>query len=426
MFFSDFARRPISDDRPSGNNPNNLDDFDEIKRQINNLSKVTGQVSWKKVQSLSKNILISDSKDFRCSCYYTVAATHNEGLKGLIEGLNSLLDLCVVYWYSAYPDLKKPTARIGAIDWLIEHAEKRLKHIKVTKEELPLIEAGHRICLSLEEELRLHFGIKAPSFGGIRRVFMQWIENLKEQAAEAERKAQKAAIKVEVMKPATPSPVAPPTPSKKVEPNNRSALFTIAVMVILVFVIASSYFVFKNFQLNSLKQQIETGNVTQLKQLVEKLPVDYKDAKDELKKPLLNRLDVLMNNWPLDPSMVSQMDNLGEVTRQVTALYPDSSSAKQLNQNYLKQRSDIEQEYQSIHRRFSNARTVFANVIAASQDQEAKQAYEYSNTLFPLLGRIEYAERERTEQELDKSLKLLNVYLFKINQIRNSLSENNQ
>ncbi|SDH60876.1 type VI secretion system protein VasL [Vibrio xiamenensis] len=425
MFFSDFARRPISDNSPSGNNPNNLDDFDEIKRQINNLSKVTGQVSWKKVQSLSKNILISDSKDFRCSCYYTVAATHNEGLKGLVEGLNSLLDLCVVYWYSAYPDLSKPTARIGAIDWLIEHAEKRLKHIKVSKEELPLIEAGHRICLNLEEELRLHFGIKAPSFGGIRRMFMQWIESFKEQAAEAERKAQKAAIKVEVMKPATPAPTAPPAPVKP-EANNRSALFTISAMVIAVFAITSSYFVFKNYQLSSLKQQVEMGSVSQLKSLTAKLPIEYRDAKDALKMPLLTRLDALMNNWPLEPSMVSQMDDLGEVVRQVTALYPDSSSAKQLNQNYLDQRSAIEQEYQAIHRRFTNARTVFANVIAASQDQQAKQAYEYSNTLFPLLGRIEYAEKARTEQELDKSLKLLNVYLYKINQIRNSLSNTNQ
>lgn len=425
MFFSDFARRPISDNSPSGNNPNNLDDFDEIKRQINNLSKVTGQVSWKKVQSLSKNILISDSKDFRCSCYYTVAATHNEGLKGLVEGLNSLLDLCVVYWYSAYPDLSKPTARIGAIDWLIEHAEKRLKHIKVSKEELPLIEAGHRICLNLEEELRLHFGIKAPSFGGIRRMFMQWIESFKEQAAEAERKAQKAAIKVEVMKPATSTPAAPPAPVKP-EANNRSALFTISAMVIAVFAITSSYFVFKNYQLNSLKQQVEMGSVSQLKSLTAKLPIEYRDAKDALKMPLLTRLDALMNNWPLEPSMVSQMDDLGEVVRQVTALYPDSSSAKQLNQNYLDQHSAIEQEYQAIHRRFTNARTVFANVIAASQDQQAKQAYEYSNTLFPLLGRIEYAEKARTEQELDKSLKLLNVYLYKINQIRNSLSNTNQ
>lgn len=56
MFFSDFARRPIDENNPSGSNPNGSEDFDEIKRQINNLNKVTGRVSWKTVQTLSKNL----------------------------------------------------------------------------------------------------------------------------------------------------------------------------------------------------------------------------------------------------------------------------------------------------------------------------------------------------------------------------------
>ncbi len=90
MFFSDLAKRPIDKNAPSGTNPNGLNDFDEIKRQVNKLNTVTGHVSWKTVQSLSKEILTKQSKDFRCSCYFTVAATHNEGLKGLVEGLTSL------------------------------------------------------------------------------------------------------------------------------------------------------------------------------------------------------------------------------------------------------------------------------------------------------------------------------------------------
>ncbi len=67
MFFSDFTRRPIDESNPSGTNPNGLDDFDEIKRQINGLNKVTGRVSWKTVQTLSKEILRTKGKDFRCS-----------------------------------------------------------------------------------------------------------------------------------------------------------------------------------------------------------------------------------------------------------------------------------------------------------------------------------------------------------------------
>ncbi len=428
MFFSDFARRPISEGSPSGINPNNLEDFDEIKRQINNLSKVTGQVSWKKIQTLSKKILTSDSKDFRCSCYYTVAAMHNDGLKGLVEGLHSLLDLCVVYWYSAFPDLSKPSARLGAFEWLVEHAEKRLKHLKVSQDDLPLLEAGHRACLSLEEELRLHYGIKAPSFGGIRRMLMQWIESLKEQIVDQERKAKNAAIKVEIMKPATQVPMtARPTntPAVNVAPESthRSALWTVVVMGSILVACTSSYFVFKNYQLNSLKHQIANSSVPQLCALVQKLPIDYKDAKEALKMPLLARVDSMMNGWQLDPGMVSQMDQLATLLSDTVALYPDSSSAQLLNQQYLNQRQEIENEFDTLHRRFLNARSVFANVIASSKDQEAKKAYEYSNTLFPLLGRIEYAEKTAAPDELEKSLKLLNVYLHKINQLKHSLGE---
>ena len=57
MFSSDFTRRPIDEEKPSGTNPNALDDFTEIKRQINNLNKVTGRVSWRKVQSLSLSLI---------------------------------------------------------------------------------------------------------------------------------------------------------------------------------------------------------------------------------------------------------------------------------------------------------------------------------------------------------------------------------
>jgi type VI secretion system protein VasL len=62
MNLPDFARRPISQNLPCGVNPNALDDFSEIKRQVNKLSTVTSKISWKKVHSLSKNILLNESK----------------------------------------------------------------------------------------------------------------------------------------------------------------------------------------------------------------------------------------------------------------------------------------------------------------------------------------------------------------------------
>ncbi len=107
MLFSNFVQRPIDSNTPQGYDPNGSVNFDELKRQINNIHKVTKQVSWKKVEELSKTILIKEGKDFRCVCYFGVAVTYNKGLKGLVEGLNAIADMCVVYWHSGFPTIEK-------------------------------------------------------------------------------------------------------------------------------------------------------------------------------------------------------------------------------------------------------------------------------------------------------------------------------
>ena len=57
---------------------------------------------------------------------------------------------------------------------------KRVKLFNVTVDDMAILEAGHRVCLRIEEELRLHYGHKAPSLGGIRRILSQFIDDVKE------------------------------------------------------------------------------------------------------------------------------------------------------------------------------------------------------------------------------------------------------
>ncbi|TON65090.1 type VI secretion protein, partial [Vibrio parahaemolyticus] len=78
----------------------------------------------------------------------------------------------------------------------------------------------------------------------------------------------------------------------------------------------------------------------------------------------------------------------------------------------------------AIYKRFAYARTVFANIAKQSADKDAKKAYEYSNSLFPLLGRIEYAEKNSQRKEIERSLLLLNAYLYKINQLQAAEKDN--
>ena len=433
MFFSDFTRRPIDESNPSGLNPNGLDDFDEIKRQINNLNKVTGRVSWKTVQTLSKKILSTQGKDFRCSCYFTVAATYNDGLKGLVEGLNSLLDLCVVYWYTAYPEHAKANARISAIEWMVEYTEKRIKKQRALPEELPLIEAAHQLCLRIEEELRLHYGIKAPSFGRIRRILNQWIEEIKEAKAKEvmaleakqpkpEVQAPSTGIKVEIAPPPKVDAKQPPaTPQPESQKSSRWVLLSV---VGLLTAALASHFIYKQHQYETLKDDIEHASLTELTDIVSSFSVENKDHRLSLRSATVERLDTLMTDWTLDPVKVSKVNTIDELTYELTEIYPDSSSAQQLRENFLDQRSRFENEFDVIYKRFAYARTVFANVAKQNSDKDSKKAYEYSNSLFPLLGRIEYAEKNTQQKEIERSLLLLNTYLYKINQLKTASNDN--
>ncbi len=433
MFFNDFARRPIDDDNPSGTNPNHLEEFDEIKRQINNLNKVTGRVSWKTVQNLSKKILSSNSKDLRCSSYYTVAALHNDGLKGLADGLNALLDICVVYWFSAYPESTKSNARMSSIEWMVENSEKRLKKQSVDEYDLPLIEAIHQLCLRIEEELRLHYGIKAPSMGRIRRILKQWIDEFRELEirdrellAEKNKKLaqivpvqrQVPTLKIDIENPEKKSDkkdIQNPVDSKVIK-KSRSPIIYSALALFIVTI--SFHFIVKEHKLRYLKSQINESSISQLPLVINSLKTHNNTYAEELKSLLIKRIDLLLTDWVFDPIKVSQVNNIDTITALLILLYPDSSSALLLRDNFTVQQQDLESRFQAVHTSFSTARTVFANLKAKHNNEIASQAYEYSNSLFPLLGRIEYAEKETKPAEIERSILLLNTYLYKIRQIQ--------
>ncbi|WP_299015006.1 type VI secretion system ImpA family N-terminal domain-containing protein [uncultured Photobacterium sp.] len=429
MYFADFARRPINNETPNGSNPNDLDDFVEIKRQINNINKVTGHVSWKKVQSLSKNILIQESKDFRCACYYTVAATHNDGLKGLVDGLNAILDLCVIYWHSAYPEQKKANARIGAIEWMVEHAERHQRRITVHEQDLPLVEAGHRLTLRIEEELRLHYDIKSPSLGALRRIFSMWIEDVKHEISERE----KAKIAPELTKAVAPSaPVAginveitPPKLNQTIQTEQEKKTWSPAAAVATItgiFLAALlSHFFYQDHQVQQLTLRIQNASIAQLAHLTTTVAQETDKTKQAIKEPLISRTDILLKNWDLNPIMVSQVNELEEITNNVNSLYPDSSTANQLQNSFSQQKQNLEKEYQQLHNQFLLARTVFANVKENSSNADSQKAYEYSNTLFPLLGRLEYTENHNAENELTKSQRLLNIFQHKLNLLKDDI-----
>ncbi|MYM58944.1 type VI secretion protein [Vibrio sp. OCN044] len=430
MYFSDFARRPINEQTPCGVNPNNLEDFEEIKRQINNINKVTGRVSWKKVQQLSKDILKNESKDLRCGCYYAVASAHNDGLNGFVDALNVILDLCVVYWSSCYPEVSKSSARMGALEWLVEHGEKRVKLFNVTVDDMAVLEAGHRVCLRIEEELRLHYGHKAPSLGGIRRIFSQFIDDVKEledKREQAQKKArqQREKVKAHNDKVAGAITVKVNPPAKQTQPvadiepeKSHSAVWAVSIAVSVFILALSAFYLQKSLLVADYEQKIASNNVSILLQVTHDLSTENKDTIERLKQPLIGVIDAMVFDLNKSPEKVTKLKTLKEIIENLATIYSDSSSVQVLSAELARYDEQMQRDFREISRRFARARTAIANLKLDTNDSETELAYQYSNSLFPLLGRIEYAEKTNDPEELDRSLNLINVYLHKIAQLK--------
>jgi type VI secretion system protein VasL len=429
MNLPDFARRPISQNLPCGVNPNALDDFSEIKRQVNKLNTVTSKISWKTVHSLSKNILLNESKDIRCACYYTVSATHVDGLKGLVGGLQALFDICLIYWYSAYPEESKSTARIGSIEWLTEHAVRKQKTLKISPSDLPLIEEGHKLTLKIEEELRSYYGTKSPSLGGIRRIFSQWIEEIQIQEEKSKKReeakdkkskgtAEPQEIKVNVSIPTIKVPEANDETSNKPESNSKPLLIILIVLGFFLCMLFANFFYSDN-QKRALRQQIETANIHDIVALLPELEPKEESIKQSIKSDIIKRTQWLVSGWELDPIRVNQLPTLTLAVDKLKTIYPDSATAKSMQEELASQTIEFDNAYKRINRQFLKSRTVFAN--AKSQEKSIIKAYDYSNSLFPLLGRIEYAEKKMTSTEIDKTQRLLNIYQHRINTLKEEL-----
>ncbi|WP_375320716.1 type VI secretion system ImpA family N-terminal domain-containing protein [Aliivibrio logei] len=429
MNLPDFARRPISQNLPCGVNPNALDDFSEIKRQVNKLNTVTSKISWKIVHSLSKNILLNESKDIRCACYYTVSATHVDGLKGFVGGLQALFDICLIYWYSAYPEESKSTARIGSIEWLTEHAVRKQKTLKISPSDLPLIEEGHKLTLKIEEELRSHYGTKSPSLGGIRRIFSQWIEEIQIQEEKEKKReeskdkkskntAEPKGINVNLSMPAMKAPVTKVETTNKPENNSKPLLIILIVLGFFLCMLFANFFYSDN-QKRTLREQIETANIDDIVALLPELERKEDPIKQSIKSDIIKRTQWLVSGWELDPIRVNQLPTLTFAVDTLKTIYPDSAAAKSMQEKLTSQTIEFDNAYKRINRQFLKSRTVFAN--AKSQEKSIIKAYDYSNSLFPLLGRIEYAEKKMTSAEIDKTQRLLNIYQHKINTLKEEL-----
>lgn len=103
---------PISDDRPTGEDPGYDDDFQRIREEVNKLSGIdTGLIC-----ALAEKLLTTTAKDLRIATYYCWARLHQDGESGFAEGLALLAGMLQRYGTQLHP--QRDRSRKAALEWL--------------------------------------------------------------------------------------------------------------------------------------------------------------------------------------------------------------------------------------------------------------------------------------------------------------------
>lgn len=118
--------------QPCGEDPRYLNDFQDVKEEIDKLR----DVDYASVLTTCRNLLAQVTKDLRVAGYYLMGATYVNGLPGLLEALQAYRMLLENFWETCHP--QSETARLGALGMLnnakiVSFAE---QHIDQTSENL--------------------------------------------------------------------------------------------------------------------------------------------------------------------------------------------------------------------------------------------------------------------------------------------------
>jgi len=135
MDINDLGKKAISPDKPAGDDPQGLPEFEQLDAEIAKATSLvaTGGIDWQKVRRLAETILESKSKHLMTASYLSVALLRQEKLPGLARGVHILLELLENFWVILFPPLKRMRGRKNAIDWWLEKTDAELANLAPEK-----------------------------------------------------------------------------------------------------------------------------------------------------------------------------------------------------------------------------------------------------------------------------------------------------
>lgn len=195
MQLRELGRLPVSDTAPAGTEPRQSADYERLLEETARLSSLQGAaaVNWNTVVESAAAVLERQAKDIPAAVYLCVGLTHNDGLRGLADGVRVLADLLANWWQTCFPPLKRLRARVNMLVWWRDRI-------------LPLLDAPHDpIEPALRDDLLTSLRELDATLGDV-------LPDLPPLRDVVER-VQRLEITEEAATPPAPAPVPEPTPS---------------------------------------------------------------------------------------------------------------------------------------------------------------------------------------------------------------------
>ncbi len=161
---------PISESEPAGHLADHEPAYERVLAEVSKLDAVGGgEVDWQVVVDSGNEVLQTLSKDIRIACRVTYGLRRTKGLAGCVRGLALLAELTDQYWEGLFPSMRRLRARVGTINWLIEHLEKDLKLYQAEASEREAVNQLAEVVQHLDTVLKNRFGERAPPLQPLQR-----------------------------------------------------------------------------------------------------------------------------------------------------------------------------------------------------------------------------------------------------------------
>ncbi len=203
---------PISTENPSGESARYEPEFERLEAEMQKMESLAGDaVDWKKVVSLSREILKNKSKDLLVGSYLALGLLETEGCNGLSNGLACIEGLVSDHWPSLFPAAKRMRARINALNWLSEKAGASLARSEANRENAQGLSDCEELTQSLEALLNEKADPGEPVFRDLERTIQEQLSQLTPAGGDAVATEAKPAGKTAaVPAPLTAVPATPP------------------------------------------------------------------------------------------------------------------------------------------------------------------------------------------------------------------------